>query len=117
MNKEATYTQVKQDLEPYFLMLGEAADTIIDQDVSKYPIFVIHKFDNLELGILLLQRQAPSITWSVQASTLEELVTKQLIEMDKVDHFREVFKNPREYLCLFVLLDNGAHFIFLPRKE
>ncbi len=116
MNAEATYTQLQQDLQPYFLMLGEAADAILDQDVSKYPIFVIHKFDELTLGLSLLQRLEPVIHWSIQASTLEELVTKQLIEMEKVDHFRQVFKDPHEYLCLFVLLDTGAHFIFLPRQ-
>lgn len=115
MNAEATYIQLQQDLQPYLSMLGKAADTILDQDVSKYPIFVIHKFDELELGIRLLERQEPNILWSIQVSTLEELTTKRLIEMGKVDHFREVFKDPLEYLCLFVLLDTGAHFVFLPR--
>ena len=115
MNAEATYNQLQTELKPYFKLLGDAAETILDQDISKYPIFVVHKFEELELGIPLLQRAEPQIGWSVQASTLEELATKRLIEMSKVDHFREVYKDPREYLCLFVLMDGGANFVFLPR--
>ncbi len=116
MNTEAAYHQLRQELQPYFKMLGDAAETILDNEVSKYPIFVVHKFDELELGIPLIQRTEYQRVWSLQASTLEELATKGLIEMEKVDQFRRVFKDPREYLCLFVLMDTGAHFVFLPRK-
>lgn len=114
MNTEISYNQLQQDLQPYLNLLGEAAETILDQDVSKYPIFVVHKFDELELGIPLLQRAEPSILWSVQASTLEELVAKRLVQIEKVDQFRSVYKDPRDYLCLFVLMDGGANFVFLP---
>lgn len=115
MNAETTYHQLKDELQPYFKMIGDAAETILDNDISKYPIFVVHKFDELELGILLLQRAEPQTLWSVQASTLEELATKRLIEMEKVDQFRSIFKDPREYLCLFVLIDGSGQFVFLPR--
>jgi len=117
MPSEAIYTQLQRDLQPYLPLMGQAAETILDQDVSKYPIFVTHKFDELELGIPLVIRQEPQAVWSIQASTLEELVTKRLVETGKVNDFRRIFKNPQEFLCLFVLMDTGAQFVFLPRKE
>lgn len=114
MSTETQYTQLKEDLQTYLPLLGEAADTILDQDVSRYPIFVVHQLEELEIGISLLQRQEPQLNWSIQVTTLEELATKRLVEMEKVDRFREVYKNPREYLCLFVLA-TVAQFVFLPR--
>ena len=54
--------------------------------------------------------------WSVNASSLEEFVTKQIIQPDKVDNFKSVFKNPESDLCLFVLSELGAKFVFIPRK-
>lgn len=115
MSTETQYLQLQKDFQPYLAVLGAAADTILDQDVSRYPIFVIHQADELEIGIPLLQAQPPQLHWSVQASTLEELATKRLIEMGKVDHFREVYKNAQEFLCLFVLTPTDANFVFLPR--
>ncbi len=114
MSTETQYIQLKEDLQEYIPLLGSAADTILDQDVSRYPIFVVHQLEELEIGISLLQRQEPQLNWSIQVTTLEELATKRLVEMEKVDRFREVYKNPRQYLCLFVLA-TAAQFVFLPR--
>jgi hypothetical protein len=72
--------------------------------------------DAVDIGIALLSHEAKDgPEWSVHASTLEELATKKVIEMNKVDNFREVYKDPREYLCLFVLSDLGANFMFISR--
>ena len=83
------------------------------QEVSKYPIFVIHQHE-VEIGIPLAENLEYG-TWNVHASSLEEFVCKQIIQEEKVDSFREVFKDPLAYFCLFVLSELGANFIFLPR--
>ena len=101
-------------MAPHAVLMGNAADAILDQDISSYPIFVIHQFD-LEVGIPILERRDKGPKWSINASTLEELATKKIVEMEKVDSFRQVYKDPRQFLCLFVLSDLGANFIFLPR--
>ena len=46
---------------------------------------------------------------------MKELATKKIIQMERVDHFRSVFKDPDFFFCLFTLSDLGAQFIFLPR--
>lgn len=115
MDIQAQFTQLQQDLQPYQVTLSQAADVILDQDVSRYPIFVVHQLDELEIGILLLQRQAPALDWSVHASTLEELATKRLIQPEKVDAFRSIYKNPQVFLCLFVLTPTNPTFVFMPR--
>ncbi|NJL74411.1 MAG: hypothetical protein HC892_04550 [Saprospiraceae bacterium] len=53
--------------------------------------------------------------WSINISSLEEFVVKQLIEVHKIDDFRRVYKDPKHHLCFFVLSELGATFNFIPR--
>lgn len=116
MDVNEKFAQLEKDLQPYRHVLGQAADTVLDQDVSEYPIFVVHQL-SVDLGIPLVQRnEAEGVKWSVNASTLEELVTKQVVTTDRVDSFKKIYKNPRANICLFVLSDLGAQFIFIPRS-
>ncbi len=114
MSEENQFRAIEKAVGPYLPLMGQAADTILDQDVSTYPIFIIHQL-NVEIGVVLVSKEEGKAEWSIHASTLEELVTKQVIQMDKVDNFRQVYKDPRENLCLFTLSEMGATFIFLPR--
>lgn len=117
MDVNKKFFQLEEELQPYLPLLSKAADTVLDQDVSSYPIFVVHQL-SVDLGIPLLQRDdEEEVKWSVNATTLEELVTKQVVKNDKVDSFKKVYKNPHQHLCLFVLSDLGAQFIFIPRKD
>ena len=100
------------ELKPLLPMLGKAADAILDQEVSKYPIFIIAKND-VAIGLPLIERAPPH--WSVNSTNLEEFATKGLIEPEKVEDFREVYKDPQENLCLFVIDEEKATFIFMPR--
>ncbi len=106
------YQQLQTDLQPWIPTLGKAVDTILDQEVSKYPLFVVYKGD-IAIGLPLVEREGEE--WSINASTLEEFATKGLIEPDKVDNFKEVYKDPLEFICLFVVNPQGATFVFLPR--
>ena len=116
VNKEAPiFKQLRKELRSYLPVLGKAADVILDQGVSSFPIFIIHQ-QALDIGINIVDREKVSGNWSVNASTLEEFVTKQLIGPEKLDDFKAVYKNPEDELCLFVLNEMGANFIFLPRS-
>ncbi|MBK6946882.1 MAG: hypothetical protein IPH16_01320 [Haliscomenobacter sp.] len=114
MTDEGKYQQIKEAILPFIPMIGKAADTIIDENVSNYPIFVVSQLD-IDLGIPLVKRTEEGSLWSVHASTLEEMSAKRVIQEEKVTRFRDVYKDPRDYVCLFVLSDLGAIFIFLPR--
>lgn len=107
------YEELAKKLAPYNLVMGNAADTILNQEVSSYPIFIIPT-ESIPLGIPIVE-QTVEDPLRIHASTLEELATKKVIEMNKVDHFREVYKDPEEFLCLFVVDEKEAKFIFIPR--
>ena len=110
----AGYKRLEEELSPFKNLMNDAQEKILDQEVTKYPIFVIHQHE-LEIGIPLLDESAKS-KWQIQASTLEEFASKQIIEQNKIDSFRTIYKSPEKFFCLFVLSELGAKFIFLPRK-
>ncbi len=113
MNQTPRFLELENELAPYRKILSQAADVIINENVSKYPIFVVHQ-QELEMGIALIEAGS-KLRWSVNASTLEEFVTKKLIFMEKVDEFISTYKDPETYLCLFVLSELGAQFIYIKR--
>lgn len=106
---------IENDLQKYHALLSKASDEILEKEVSKYPIFVIHKQD-IALGVPLVIREKHETNWSIHVSTLEEFSVKKLIKDDKIDDFRETYKSPKTHLCVFVLSDIGAQFLFIPRK-
>ena len=114
MNNSAIYSELEEDVKPYVALLNKAADAILDQDVSSYPIFIFSE-DLIDMGLPLIEQTEGIHKWSISASTLEELVTKNVIATNRVDNFRGIYKNPKEFLCLFVLNKLGATFVFLPR--
>ena len=114
MTKERNYEQLEKTLTPYKAILGKAADTVLEQELSSYPIFVLHK-QEIELGIPLKNEINTPNDWLVNLSTLEEFSTKQVIEASRVNRFTKIYKNPAEFLCLFVIDEFGANFVFIPR--
>lgn len=113
-SKEEIYKNLNQEIKPYVKMMGQASDSVINQDISSYPIFILHQ-TQVPFGLPLVEREKLGGKWSVHVSTLEEFVTKQLIEQQKTEEFKTIYKDPKKYLCLFVIQAEGANFIFLPR--
>ena len=111
-NKSALLA-LEADLKKYRPMFKNATDAIIEQDVSNYPIFVAHQ-DNPIFGIALLNQNESNTNWSFSASTLEELAAKQVIEMSKIEDFKEIYKNPKRFICVFILDEVLGQFIFYP---
>lgn len=114
-NKSALLA-LESDLKKYRPMFKNATDAIIEQDVSNYPIFVAHH-DNPILGIPLVNQNESDTNWSFSASTLEELAAKQVVEMSKVDDFKKIYKNPKEFICVFILDEVLSQFIFYPMHQ
>ncbi len=112
-NEELLY-QMERDLAPLKPILTKAAETVLLENVSSYPIFVVHQHI-MDMGILLFDKNNGQGNWSINISTLEEFVTKQIIQTERLDDFKSLYKskNPRKSLCLFVLSENGATFVFM----
>ena len=115
MEDSTIYNELESQVKASKSMMAQASDTIMNQDVSSYPIFVLHR-DGVELGIPLKEATNLKEDWHINASTLEEFVAKQIVNNDKVENFKSVYKSPDQFLCLFVVDKSGATFVFLPRS-
>lgn len=96
-------------------LLNEAQEIILDSAVSDFPVFVFSK-GIPELGVQLYESQDPQRDWYVHASSLEELVAKNVVATSKVEDFKKVYKNPQTHFCILLLNEDSAHFAF-PQKQ
>lgn len=107
-------SQLQVELAGYKIALAKASDTIIENDITNFPIFVFHQHE-VHIGIPIIRREDTKGNWSVNASSLEELMTKSIIQEAKVKDFQGLIKEHGTDLCLFVLSELGANFIFISR--
>lgn len=96
--------------------LKEAAYQIRKRGFSDYPIFPISK-EQIPVGQLLIAKEEMTTTWNYNASYLDEFVQRGLVDKDKLDAFKEAFKDPDEFCCLFVVDLDFTRFTFIPYPE
>ena len=51
MSQTDRFLELEKELSPYKKILAQASDVILDEGVSKYPIFVIHQ-QEMDMGVL-----------------------------------------------------------------
>jgi len=107
---------IENEMKKYAKLLSLAADKVITSKASEYPIFVIAK-QPIALGINIVDREQVNSNWSVNVSSLEEFVDKKLIFAERKQEFVQAYKNPQQFICLFVLSDLGAQFMYVPRYK
>lgn len=115
MSTAEEFILLRDQLKVYIPIMQQAADVVMDEDVSNYPIMVVHKQD-LEIGIPMDMTIPLPGDWKIHVSTLEEFVARNLIENEKVDEFRSLYKQHENHVCLFVLSSLGAQFIFFEKQ-
>lgn len=115
MKNEKYFSQIQKQIIPYLKVMSKAADVIQEQDVSSFPILVLSQ-EMVNIGINIVDKAQLNAPWNMNASTLEELVAKQIVVQEKVEDFRLVYKKSEPDLCLLLLTDEDANFVFVPRQ-
>jgi hypothetical protein len=111
--KESPLKSLEEDLKFYNESIKEVSTEIMVEGISAYPIFVAHQHE-VKIGEPILDRNELNTGWSIHASTLEEFVEKGIIHPDKKERFIKHFKNAHDFMCLFVVVPEGANFVFYP---
>ena len=111
--KESPLVSLEKDLKFYSESLQEVAVEIMVEGLSLYPIFIAHQHE-LSLGELILDRNDLNTEWSIHASTLEEFVDKGVIKPILKERFITSYKDPYEFMCVFVVVPEGANFVYYP---
>ncbi|MFD0794284.1 hypothetical protein ACFQZX_11705 [Mucilaginibacter litoreus] len=111
--KESPLVSLERDLKFYNESIKEVAIEIMVEGLSANPIFVAHQHE-VKLGEMILNRDELNTEWSIQASTIEEFVERGIIKPELKERFLSSYKNPNEYMCLFVVVPEGANFVYYP---
>ena len=112
-NDNTALKVLEKIFKQYSSVLHEAAETIRLQGVSNYPMFVAVQSE-IEMGIPLLKQGVMPDNWLVNASTLEEFYTRQVIPADKLENFKTLYKSHSNRLCIAAFTEGGAKFLFIP---
>jgi hypothetical protein len=111
--KDSPLLSLEKDLKFFNQSIREVSVEIMVEGLSSYPIFIAHQHE-LALGELILDRYDLNTEWSIHASTLEEFVEKGIIKEVLKDRFIKSYKNPHDFMCVFVVVPEGANFIYYP---
>ncbi len=114
--KESPLLSLEKDLKLYKESMHEVAVEIMVEGLSKYPIFIAHQHE-VKIGELILDKSELNTEWSINASTLEEFVEHGVIKKELEARFLKTYKNPDDFMCLFVVVPEGANFVYYPYKK
>lgn len=112
--RPAYLDSLEQDIAYFREAIREAAASILDDEISAYPVFVFFT-SHFPIGERILDREELHTSWSVNATTAEELIRDGVIPLDKAKFFVAQYKPAREYMCLLVVPEGATpNFIFVP---
>lgn len=106
---------LKVDLDFYSDSIKEISGEMVAEGYTLYPIFVAHQHE-VNIGEVILDRDELDTKWTINASSLEEFVDKNVIQKDRRAYFEKHFKKSSDFMCLFVVVPEGANFVFYPYK-
>ncbi|CAM3886863.1 hypothetical protein MUGA111182_15465 [Mucilaginibacter galii] len=104
---------LETDLRLYSESIREIAVEIMVEGLTTYPIFVAHQHE-VALGEMILNKDDLNTEWTIHASTMEEFTEKGIIKKELQQRFIDTYKNPHEFMCVFVIVPEGANFVFFP---
>ena len=114
--KESPLKSLEIDLKLFSESLREVAVEIMVEGLSSYPIFVAHQHE-VKLGELILDKDELNTEWTIHASTLEEFIERGVIKKELKQRFIDSYKNAHDFMCVFVIVPEGANFIFFPYSK
>ena len=113
--KKSPLLSLEKDLEFYAKSIREVAVEIMVEGLSATPIFIAHQH-TVNIGEIILDRKDLNTDWTIQASAFEEFVEKGIIQPEKKELFLKNYKKPEDFMCVFVIVPEGANFVFYPYK-
>ena len=112
---EELLRSLQADLQACRAYLKQVAQGMLKGDVSKYPIFVaMRRETDLDLGLPIVNRDEMELAWGFNASHLEDFVQQNIIPQERVEDFISHYKNPSEFMCVFVAEEGQTSFVFMP---
>ncbi|AGA76470.1 hypothetical protein [Echinicola vietnamensis] len=93
--------------------LKEASYQVRSRKFSDFPIFPVCKSDQ-PIGQLLIGNTDLKVDWNYYITYLDEFIQRKLIDNEGIEGFKNAYKNPDEYCCLFVVDQDFTNFVYIP---
>jgi hypothetical protein len=94
-------------------VLKDASYQIRSRKFSDYPIFPISK-EMQPIGKIFFGKEEKDLDWNYFVTYLDEFVQRTLIGEEAVEDFKNAYKDPDEFCCLFVMDGAFTRFVFIP---
>ncbi len=94
-------------------VLKDASYQIRSRKFSDYPIFPISK-EMQPIGKIFIGKAEKELDWNYFVTYLDEFVQRTLIGEEAVEDFKNAYKDPDEFCCLFVMDGAFTRFVFIP---
>lgn len=105
-----------QQLHFYLELMKEAFEGVINEDVSRYPVFIFHQ-QEMNVGLPIYDRINNNGEWSVNISTLEEFYIKGIVTIEQVEEIKgKIIGQPPQFCCM-VLYEGKGSLIFVNRHD
>jgi hypothetical protein len=115
---EEILASLHNDLNVCRNYIRQVSQGMVKGNVSKYPIFVVMRSEtDIDLGLPIINKEEMDLTWAVNASHLEDFVNNKIIIEGKVAEFMKNYKDPNEFMCVFVAEEGMMSFIFMPYEK
>lgn len=115
---DALFEQLTDEILPCHDYIRQIAYGILKGNISRYPIFVaLLQEHDIDLGMPVINPGEWDIRWAINASHLEDFVHKGIIHRDKAPQFIEHYKDPREFMCVFLADAAKPAFTFIPYRN
>ena len=106
---------LKSDLTIYDEMIKEVSHEMIAEGFTKFPVFIATEHD-VKIGELIIDKNDMAGTFNMYATTMEEMLDKNLILENKKNDFVKAYKDPAKFMCIMLLTEKVASFIFSKYK-
>lgn len=108
--------ELKVDLKIYDEMIKDVSSDMIAEGFTQYPVFIATEHE-VKMGEMILDKNDHAATYNIYATTLEEMVDKQLVLESKKAEFIRTYKDPKKFMCIMLLTSTVASFVFVPYKS
>lgn len=108
--------ELKVDLKIYDEMIKDVSADMIAEGFTQYPVFIATEHE-VKMGELILEKNDHAATYNIYATTLEEMIDRQLVLEQKKPEFIRTYKDPKKFMCIMLLTATIASFVFVPYKS
>jgi len=107
---------LKSDVAQVAPTLKQVAETVIEEGISEYPVFIAAQ-EMVNIGKPIFDQDELPLNWFFSASILEDFMKREIVLGDKLQQFKKTYGDPKEKACIFVVTPEVAQFVFVTYEE